>query len=92
MFHLTRPLREDGTRFRKGLLTELALWRSFWNVDSRFVMLNFDSINAPSIRERSTCLASGFHLHFAPKMGSGATNIWGFRFHLRVLDWNGGMC
>ena len=28
----------------------------------------------------------GFHLHFAPKMGGGVTRIWGFRFHLRVLD------
>ena len=23
----------------------------------------------------------GLHLHFAPKMGSGVTRIWGFRFH-----------
>ena len=34
----------------------------------------------------------GLHLHFAPKMGNGVTRIWGFRFHLRVLDLNGGMC
>ena len=31
----------------------------------------------------------GFHSHFAPKMGSGVTCIWGFGFHLRVLDLNG---
>lgn len=37
------PLRENGIRFRKGLLAELELWRSFWNVDSRFDMLNFDA-------------------------------------------------
>ena len=34
----------------------------------------------------------GFHLHFAPKMGIAVTRIWGFRFHLRVLDFNGRMC
>ena len=33
----------------------------------------------------------GFHSHFVPKMGSGAIRIWGFRFHLRVLDFNGGI-
>ena len=47
LIELTRLLRENGTQFRKGLLTELELWRSFWNVDSRFDMLNFDSMNAP---------------------------------------------
>lgn len=35
--------------------------------------------------ERSTCLAWGFHLRFAPKMGqgSGLTGIWGFRLQYK---------
>ena len=44
---LTNLLRENAVRFRKGLLIELELWWSFWNDDIRFVMLNFDSKNAP---------------------------------------------
>ena len=44
---LTHLLRENAVRFRKGLLIELELWWSFWNDDIRFVMLNFDSKNAP---------------------------------------------
>ena len=34
----------------------------------------------------------GLHLQFVPKMGSGVTRIWGFRFQLRVLDFNSRMC
>ena len=33
----------------------------------------------------------GFHLRFAPNMGSSVTPIWGFRLHLRVPDFKGGM-
>ena len=29
-----------------------------------------------------SCL-QGFCLHFVPKMGSGVTRIWGFRFHMK---------
>ena len=47
LIELTHLLRENAVRFRKGLLIELELWWSFWNDDIRFVMLNFDSKNAP---------------------------------------------
>ena len=47
---------------------------------------------ATKSREVDLSRLMGFHLHFAPKMGSGVTRIWGFRFHLRVLDFNGRMC
>ena len=46
---------------------------------------------ATKLREVELSRLQGFHLHFVPKMGSGVTRIWGFRFHLRVLDFNGGM-
>ena len=42
-------------------------------------------------REVDLSRLQGFLSHFAPKMGSGVTRIWGFRFHLRVLDFNGRM-
>ena len=47
---------------------------------------------ATKSREVDLSRLKGCHLHFAPKMGSGVTRIWGFRFHLRVFDFNGGMC
>ena len=47
---------------------------------------------ATKSREVDLSHLKGLHLHFAPKMGSGVTCIWGFRFHLRVLDFNSGMC
>jgi len=43
-------------------------------------------------REVDLSHLKGSHLHFAPKMGSDVTHIWGFRFHSQVLDFNGGMC
>ena len=46
---------------------------------------------ATKSREVDLSRLQGFHSHFAPKMGSGVTGIWGFRFHLRVLEFNGGM-
>ena len=49
LIELSRPLRENGTRYRKGLMTELELWRQFWNADSRFDKLNLDIINTPYI-------------------------------------------
>ena len=45
-----------------------------------------------SSREVDLSRLMGFHLHFEPKMVSGVTRIWGFRFHLWVHDFNGGMC
>ena len=47
---------------------------------------------ATKSREVDLSRLQGFHSHFAPKMGSGVTRIWGFGFPLRVLDFNGGMC
>ena len=47
---------------------------------------------ATKSREVDLSRLMGFHSHFAPKMGSGVTRIWSFRFHLRVLDFNGRMC
>ena len=44
---------------------------------------------ATKSREVDLSRLMGFHSHFAPKMGSGVTCIWGFGFHLRVLDLNG---
>ena len=37
-------------------------------------------------REVDLSRLMGCHLHFAPKMGSSVTRIWGFRTHLRILD------
>ena len=34
-------------------------------------------------REVDLSRLQGFHLHFVPKMGSGVTRIWGFRFHMK---------
>ena len=47
---------------------------------------------ATKSRELDLSRLMGFHLHFAPKMRSGVTRIWGCRFPLRVLDFNGRMC
>ena len=48
-------------------------------------------LRATKSREVDLSRLQGFLSHFAPKMGSGVTRIWGFRFHLRVLDFSGGM-
>ena len=37
---------------------------------------------ATKSREVDLSHLMGFHLHFTPKMVSGVTRIWGFRFHL----------
>ena len=37
---------------------------------------------ATKSREVDMSRLMGFCLHFTPKMGSGVTRIWGFRFHL----------
>ena len=77
----------------------------FWNVRILLAMLQVDllasgaslfwprsgRLRATKSREVDLSRLQGFHSHFAPKMGSGVTRIWGFRFHLRVLDFNGGM-
>ena len=46
---------------------------------------------ATKSREVDLSRLKGFHLHFAPTIGSGVTRIRRFRFHLRVLDFNGGI-
>ena len=36
---------------------------------------------ATKAREVDLSRLKGFYLQFAPKMGSGVTRIWGFRYH-----------
>ena len=47
---------------------------------------------ATKSREVDLSRLMGSHLHFVPKMGGGMTRMWGFKFHLRVLDFNSRMC
>ena len=74
-----------------GFLT-LSLWASSWLTTRRphdFFSEQSKLFRRPSSkrgsRERSTCLAWGFHLRFTPKMGqgSGMTGIWGFRLQYK---------
>ena len=75
----------------------LGLWVDLLQVDllasgASLVWLRSGRPRATKSREVDLSRLMGFHLHFAPKMGIAVTRIWGFRFHLRVLDFNGGMC
>ena len=44
-------------------MIELELWRSFWDVDTQFDMLNFDSINAPYVFACADWLRSIFYCY-----------------------------
>ena len=63
-------------RFRKGLLIELELWWSFWNDDSRFAMLDFDSINAPYACLWGPHEAACFCFRGGSREGTGEESSW----------------